>query len=34
MVGCRFDILSLDKLKMKEDKAGLEDAIQYVALLP
>ena len=26
-----FDILSLDKLKMKEDKAGLEDAMRCAA---
>ena len=24
-----FDILSLDKIKMKEDKAGLSDALRY-----
>lgn len=33
MIECRFDILSLDKLKMKEDKAGLEDAVRYATLV-
>ncbi len=26
-----FDILSLDKIKMKEDEAGLRDALRYFA---
>ncbi len=28
-----FDILSLDKLKMQEDKAGLEDALRSTVVL-
>jgi hypothetical protein len=28
-----FDILSLDKLKMQEDKAGLEDALRSAVVL-
>ena len=28
-----FDILSLDKLKMQEDKAGLEDALRSTVVI-